>query len=160
VNRDNMGHFNPGSNSQDVQTLPAALHEITNTPAYFNNQVYFWATSDYLKAFSFEDGLLSETPASTGSSKTAYPGAVLSVSANGSLNGVIWAVETDRWVKQGPAVLHAYDVANVSHELYNSSQAGARDEAGLAVRFAAPTVANGKVYIGTSTEIDVYGVFQ
>jgi hypothetical protein len=162
VNRDNMGHFNPASSSQDVETLTTALGEITNTPVYFNKQVYFWATSDYLKAFSLEDGLLSETPVSTGSLRTAYPGAVLGVSANGSLNGIIWAVETDRWVKQGVgvSVLRAYDAANVSRELYNSTQAGTRDEAGLAVRFAAPTVANGKVYIGTSSEIDVYGLRQ
>jgi Abnormal spindle-like microcephaly-assoc'd, ASPM-SPD-2-Hydin/Protein of unknown function (DUF1573) len=160
VNRADMGHFSPLSNSQDVQTLTAALGEMTSTPTYFNNQVYFWAAGDYLKAFTLELGLLSETPVSTGSLKSGYPGAVLSVSANGSLNGIIWALETDKHANLGPAVLRAYDAANISRELYDSTQAGGRDKAGVAVRFTAPTVANGKVYIGTSTEIDVYGLLQ
>ncbi len=160
VNRDNMGHFNPINNSQAVQSLLNALGEITNTPTYFNNQVYFWAAGDYLKQFTLQQGLLSEAPVSTGSLKSGYPGAVMGVSANGTANGIIWALETDKHANLGPAVLRAYDAANISRELYDSTQAGPRDKAGVAVRFSAPTVANGKVYIGTATEMDVYGPLQ
>jgi hypothetical protein len=160
VNRDNMGHFNPISNSQDVQTQLNVLGEITSTPSYFNNQVYFWAAGDYLKQFTLQQGLLSEGPVSTGTLKSGYPGAVMGASANGTANGIIWALETDKHANLGPAILRAYDAANVTRELYDSTQAGPRDKAGVAVRFSAPTVANGKVYIGTATEMNVYGPLQ
>jgi len=160
VNRDNMGHFSPISNSNALQVLLNATGELTNTPTYFNNQLYYWASGDYMKQFTLQQGLLSIAPVSTGSLKSGYPGAVMGVSANGTANAILWALETDKHANLGPAVLRAYDAANISRELYDSTQAGPRDKAGVAVRFTAPTVANGRVYIGTATEMDVYGPLQ
>jgi hypothetical protein len=54
--------------------------------------------------------------------------------------------------------VHAYNAVNLSQELYNSNQAGSRDQLGLGVKFAVPTVADGHVFIGTATEVDVYGL--
>jgi hypothetical protein len=54
--------------------------------------------------------------------------------------------------------LRAYNARDVTHELYDSDQAGARDRAGPANKFSVPTIANGRVYVGTQTELDVYGL--
>jgi hypothetical protein len=129
-------------------------------PTYYRNQVYFWGNNDVLKAFSLYRGLLSENPVSRNTQISGYPGPMAAVSANGNTNGILWVIESDKWTKGLPAILHAYDAVNVSREIYNSTQAGTRDQAGAAVRFAVPTVANGKVYVGTATELDVYGLFS
>jgi hypothetical protein len=55
-------------------------------------------------------------------------------------------------------VLRAYDATDVAHELYNSAQAGPRDTLGSAVKFTVPTIINGKVYVGTASELDVFGL--
>lgn len=85
-----------------------------------------------------------------------YPGATPSISANGSQDGIVWALE--RQASQAPAVLHAYDANDVSRELYHSEQAGTRDTLPPGARFGVPTVANGKVYVGTLSELDVFGL--
>jgi hypothetical protein len=74
----------------------------------------------------------------------------------------VWAVDTSNFGGFGPpsapAVLHAYDATNAAHELYNTTQVPNRDVMGNAVKFVVPTIANGKVYVGTQTEVDVYGL--
>ena len=89
-------------------------------------------------------------------------GSTPSVSANGSADGIVWAIERLPKVKDAfpPAVLHAYNATNVSQELYNSNQAGTRDVLGSGVTFSVPTVMNGKVYVGTGSELDVLGLLN
>jgi hypothetical protein len=94
-----------------------------------------------------------------------FPGAGLSVSSNGTTagTGIVWGIDSTQYGSPGPgpgpAVLYAFDATNISSELYSSAQnTNGRDAAGNAVKFAVPTVANGKVYVGTSTEVDVYGL--
>jgi len=57
-----------------------------------------------------------------------------------------------------PAVLHAYDAANLANELYNSAQAGGRDSFGPGNKFITPTIADGKVFVGTPNGVAVFGL--
>jgi hypothetical protein len=118
-------------------------------------QVAVFNPSTACKPESGRAGLLSTSPTSQSSITYGYPGATPVVSANGSTNGLLWMLST---VQCCQAVLHVYDAANLLRELYNSTQNAKRDQAGIAAKLAVPAVANGKVYIGTSTELDVYGL--
>src|ERR1035437_3195169 len=160
VDRDNMGGYN-STTDQVVQELPGATGGIWGMPAYWNNTVYFGAQNDNLKAFSFNansSGQLSASAVSYSPESFAFPGPTPSISANGSGNGILWAIQTDAYGSNGAAVLHAYDATNLANELYNSTQNGSRDTPGPAVKFAAATVVNGKVYVGTATQVAVFGL--
>jgi hypothetical protein len=161
VDRDNMGGYNSKNNSQIVQEIPGAFagHAVFSTPAYWQGNLYYWATYDNLRVFQVSNGLIGTMPIATSNYALASPGATPVISANGTTNGIVWALDTSgsNTVPPGPAVLHALN-AQTAVELYNSSQAGTRDTAGNAMRFTVPTVANGKVYVATQTELDVYGV--
>ena len=161
LNRDNLGGFNPNNNNQAVQSLPNILGQIRGVPAFWQNNLYFVAVSDVPKAFRLFNGQLSTSPVAVASEKVyGYPGATPVVSANGATNGIVWALRTGQFNQNppGPAVLGAYDAADISRILYTSSQAGTRDKAGPAVKFIVPSVANGKVYVGSQNQLTVYGL--
>ena len=153
LNRDNMGRFQPGSDSQVVQSLPGP-YSMFGTPAYFRNTVYMAAAQDRLKAYALSNGRLSLSKQST--SVFGWPGATAVISANGSSNAIVWALETNG--SGAPAVLHAYSAADVSIELYNSNQNSGRDYPGGAVKFTVPTIVNGKVYVGAQGQLSVFGL--
>jgi hypothetical protein len=157
VNRDKMGGFNPKSNNV-VQQIPKAFggNSVYSTPAYWQGNLYYWANNDFLRVFQMKNGLLGTTPVATSTYFLSPPGATPVISANGATNGIVWALDTSNPLT-GPAVLHALD-AQTAVELYNSSQSAIRDQAGNAVKFTVPTVANGKVYVGTENQLDVYGL--
>jgi hypothetical protein len=159
LNRQNLGGFH-SSGDEIVQELPGAVAGVWGTEAYWNNNVYFGGSGDNIKAFSFNaggTGLLSTTPTSESPEGFSFPGPTVSVSSNGTTNGIVWAIETDAYTSSGNAILHAYDATNLATELWNSSQQPPRDIPGPAVKFTVPTVANGHVYVGTSTQLSVYG---
>jgi len=161
INRNKLGHFNASDDSQIVQSLPGAVSGLWSVPAFWNNHIYFGGQSDNLKMFDFDPvaAQLSSTPVSNTGTFFGYPGTVPVVSANGTTNGIVWAIQTDRFGSNGPAVLHAYDATDLNNELYNTQQNASRDNPGGAVKFSVPTVANGKVYVGAVKQVSVYGLF-
>jgi hypothetical protein len=152
VNRDSMGKFN--SNINIYQELPGALPGgVWSTPAYFSNTVYYGSVGSPIQAFTITNAKLSTTATAKTANSFGYPGATPSISANGTSNGIVWAVENS-----SPAVLHAYNAANLN-ELYNSNQAsGGRDHFGAGNKFITPMIANGKVFVGTPNGVAVFGL--
>jgi hypothetical protein len=129
---------------------------VWSTPAYFNNAVYYADVGGRLKAFSITSAKLSNAPSSQTTTAFGYPGASPTVSANGASNGIVWAAEN-----ASPAVLHAYDAANLATELYNSTQAAnGRDSVAAGNKFIAVTIADGKVFLGTTTSVGVFGLLH
>jgi hypothetical protein len=156
VDRDSMGKFGPNSNNI-FQMLNGVLPGgIWSTPAYFNGTVYYGDVSGTLKAFTISSAKLQATPQSQSATQFTFPGTAPSVSANGTANGIVWAHENNN-----TAVLHAYDAANLAHEIYNSNQAAAnRDHFGVGNKYITPTVADGKVFVGTSNSVAVFGLLH
>jgi hypothetical protein len=156
VDRDNMGKFNSNNNNAIYQELAGALPGgVWANPAYFNNTVYYGAVGGPLRAFPISNAMLASSPSSQSPTSFEYPGTSPAVSANGASNGIVWAVENSN-----PAVLHAYDATNLAHELYNSNQAGSRDQFGPGNKFITPVIVNGKVFIGTQTGVAEFGLLQ
>jgi hypothetical protein len=157
VNRDSMGKFNASGNSQIWQELSGALPGgIWSTPAYFNQTVYYADFGGTLKAFAISKAKLVSPAGSQTATQFPDPGTAPSVSANGTANAIVWAHENSN-----PAVLHAYDAANLATELYNSNQAaGNRDQFGVGNKFITPTVADGKVFVGTTSSVAVFGLLH
>jgi outer membrane protein assembly factor BamB len=156
VNRDSMGKFNAAGNQiwqQVSNVLPSGIYA---TPAYFNGTVYYGDPGSTLKAFALASAKFGSSPQSQSQTQFTYPGTAPSVSANGTSNAIVWAHENSN-----PAVLHALDAANLAHELYNSSQAaGNRDQFGAGNKFITPTVADGKVFVGTTDGVAVFGLLH
>jgi hypothetical protein len=132
-----------------------------STPAFWNGHLFVLATNDALKDYALVNGRLSDAPVAVTTKTFANPGATPVVSANGARDGIVWFLETKVWNDYGSqksSILHAFEAANVAHEIYNSDQNAARDKAGPTVRFTVPTIANGRVYVPTKREITVYGL--
>jgi hypothetical protein len=153
LNRDNLGG-NTVTDAGAVQSFSVG-NRIFGTPAFWQNTIYLAPITDHLKSYTFNPstGQFATAPASQSPGTFGFPGSTPSISAQGTTNGIVWATEKGT----GPAVLHAYDATNVGAELWNSGNSSA-DQAGQAVKFTVPTVANGKVYVGTVGEISVYGL--
>lgn len=154
VNRDHMGRFNPRNNNNIYQELPKALGgEEFAMPAYFNGKLYYGAVNDHLRVFQFKEARLLPEPVSETITKFVYPSTTPAISSNGVRDGIVWAAENgDR------AMLQAYDANNLGHELYNSNQAGERYHFGAGNKFITPVIANGKVYVGTTDGVGVFGL--
>ncbi len=168
-----LGHYQATSNSQIPQSFPGGEQSGYGygSPAYYNGQdgptVYIWNPLDLLRAFSYNtaSGLFNPQPVQVNPTYVAnYAGGGLSISANGSTpgSGILWAAvpigaQLNYTLKAG--ALFAFDASNINHILWSSLQNPARDTLGYNTNWAAPTVANGRVYVPTfSDKLAVYGL--
>jgi hypothetical protein len=154
VDRDSMGRFNARGDKVYEKDIWAIGGMEFGSPAYFANTVYYGAYKDALRGFTFVNATLPRLPSSRTSQKFDYPGTTPSVSANGASNGIVWTLENSV-----PAVLHAYAVFDLCSELFNSNQAGARDQFENN-KYITPMIANGRVYVGTKTGVAVFGLLK
>ncbi len=165
VNRDALGGFTLGGPDKVLQELNLSA-SVVGTPAFWQGSLYATAVGQTISAYSLTNGVLNAA-ASTNSPETfPFPAPSPVISSKGTSSGIVWVVDASGFTTLGtsgttatPAVLHAYDATNLGIELYNSSTNSA-DAAGLAVKYAVPTVAHGKVYVGTQGELSVYGLLN
>lgn len=152
VNRDSMGKYDPTKNNIYQELTGALPHGVWASPAYFDHTVYYGSVRGPIRAFKIANAKLTSSPTAQSANTFVYPPPTPSISADGEKNAIVWAVEGD-----ATAVLHAYDAATLN-ELYNSNQAsGGRDQFGGFNRFVTPTIANGKVFVGTPSGVAVFG---
>ena len=157
LNRDQMTtdnkHYNYGGSSDNI-LKSVYIDGSFGTPAYFNERIYYVTSHEAIRSYIVSNAtLIADQPGTVGSRVFPFPGATASISANGATNGIAWAIENTN-----PALLVAWNTANLSTEIYNSSQAGTRDQLTNAVKFAVPTIANGKVYVGARYALSVFGL--
>jgi hypothetical protein len=152
VDRDSMGKFN-STTDQIYQEISGQLGGgVFSMPAFFNGTVYYGAVGDALKAFPVVTAKLAGTPSSQSTHSFSYPGTTPSISANGTTNAIVWAIENSG------AILFAYDATNLTKELYDSNQAAGNRDHFSGNKFITPIVVNGKVYVGTSNSVAVFGL--
>ena len=148
------------SDRQIVQALTGSIFGgAWSTPVYWANTLYVSGSNDVVRAFTLRDGSLNQEPSSVSQDSCEYPGCGLSISAYGGAKGILWALQPGG-SRAGHAVLKAYDALNLGRVLYSTEQQGERDDPGGAVKFAIPMVVNGKVYVGGSGRMTVFGLLN
>jgi hypothetical protein len=171
LNRDLLGGFGDAFAIQKV----AFGYRIFATGAFWNSNYYLSGSAGPLSDYALSAPTPQIAVASSSSHIYGFGGSTPSVSAAGLQNGIVWSLDNGQYCTTfsagcGPAVLFANAASNVATELWNSGSVA--NAAGFAVKFAVPTVANGKVYVGTrgnntggalgsttaAGELDVYGL--
>ena len=157
INCDDMGGYNSTDNV--VQELPGAVGGVWGAPVYWNNALYFAGRSDYVKAFPFVNGVISTPPVQSVNAFTLS--GIPVVSGNGTENGIIWLIHNLTASNPAP-VLAAFNASTLQTnlaKLYDTQQNSSRDALASVPHFATPLIANGRVYVGGTTEVMVYGLF-
>jgi hypothetical protein len=179
LNRDHLGGYDQGSGGTDDVVQEFSLnHAIVCAPVFYLNTLFIGGVGGPIEALALDPSTSMFNPvASSETTKSfQFPVPGMSISSSGNSNEILWATDSQNYGTYngatraaGVAVLHAYDATNLSDELWNSTMVST-DAAGNAVKFTVPTVANGKVYIGTRGndttegggtvfgELDVYGL--
>jgi hypothetical protein len=170
VDTHHMGHLGDDHAVQHFQATRSQLPSLVYwNSARHGGLVYMWGQADRLKAYHVARDRLEEKPFATRTEVTeGHPGAMLSLSANGNEDGILWAaihLSGSSWHESRPGILHAYDADDISHELWNSLENPARDDCNNYAKTAPPTIANGKVYLASfgtrnigSGQLCVYGL--
>ena len=154
LHRDHFGHLGDEHAIQHFQITGSHLHNVVYWKSAKNGALlYLWGQRDRLQVYKFDGDKLDETPLIVRPQRNqGHPGAMLSLSANGDSDGILWAAihfTGDSWQESRPGILHAYDADDINHELWNSLQDAARDNCNNYSKMAPPTVANGKVYLAS-----------
>ncbi len=167
IDRNNLGKFNfnyPLDSSPDPRLYDRVLGEypsdpinngdqgIYSTPSYFNGRIYVGFAKSPALVFDADTFASPTSPPGVGYKPTpvqqtsvyGYPGTTFAISADHAANGIAWATNF------GTSDLLAYDAGNVTTPIYESNTQTADKFASL-VKFVVPTVANGGVYLTTST---------
>jgi hypothetical protein len=160
LNRDQMTtdnlHYNNGGTSDNILQSLYIGGSAFSTPSYFNGRIYYIASHSVIRSYILANATLTpDQPGTFGTRTFAFPGATTSISANGTNNGIAWATQN---TNSGPAILVAWNATNLSTELYNSTLSGTRDLLTEPVKFTAPIIANGKVYVGSQYALSVFGL--
>jgi hypothetical protein len=154
IDRDNLGQYNSQTDNV-IQEIPqAVVNELTGVPTYWDSSVYVAGEEDHVKQFALVNGLLTQQPVSeTALTFTGFGPASTSLTANGNTNGILWVI------RHTNPTLFAFDPTNLANEFWDSTQAPKqRDKMVPVMRFATPTISNGKVYVGGSAALQVYGL--
>ena len=157
VDRDNMGHWHSGNDSQIVQSFQG-INGSWSPPAYWNNLLYFQASSAAMKEFSVSNASINQTPVATAPVSVGSGNGSPVISANGANNGIAWVLNDNSGNSGSPGALYAFDALNISRMLWNSAQMGSRDSTGPLTKMSTLTVAGGKVYVGGQYTLSVYGL--
>ena len=158
MNKDNMGKYHAGSNSQIVQEMDKVSGMVRSSPAFWNGYFFVGGEYDHLRSFKMgSNGQFSSPAVGTGVSTITlgFEGASPVITANGTSNGIAWTQEYNQW---NPSVVRAFNANNLSQELWDSTMNATRDALDSGVVFQVPIVANGKVFVGTKGNLTVYGL--
>ncbi len=167
VNQKNLGGFNLTANKIIQQdTTATGGDQIRATPAYFDGAIYLAGLGGNLVGHKLNGGKIAAAP--IGSSAETYdnPEATVSVSADRSKDGIVWAIQrvvppaddASTGMPNGYAVLNAYN-ASIMAELYTSATDPTSNAATAAgIKFSVPTIADGHVLVGTASALLACGL--
>jgi hypothetical protein len=164
LDQNNMGRFNSSTNNDVQEVIPAPPPNTTlqdggnyGDVAYWNGNIYTTGQNFPLSQFQISNGAISTPQSATSTNSFPPRGGIPVVSANGTTGGIVWIIDYTGWQNGTASILDAYDATNVATLLFSSPATGTGN-AGFAVKFAVPTVANGRVYVGGQYSFSVFGL--
>ena len=149
-----LGHLGDEHTLQHFQATASHMHSLV----YWNSakqgpMLYVWGQRDKARVYKFQGEKLDERPSTIrDTANEGHPGAMLSLSANGGNDGILWSAihaTGDSWHESRPGILHAFEADDIRHELWNSLEIPARDDCGEYSKMAPPTIANGRVFLAS-----------